>query len=47
MKMKDLAQILRLALTGTSNTPGITDLLLILGPQESLKRIQENISSER
>ncbi len=41
MKLGDLAQPLRAALTGRSTSPGIFDVLEILGRDESLARIAD------
>lgn len=35
---------LRAALTGTTNAPGVTDLIVILGKRESLKRIGQALT---
>lgn len=40
MRMPDIAQPLRLALTGTVSAPGVYDLLLALGKEESIARLQ-------
>ena len=39
--MKDIAQILRVALTGTTNSPGIFEVLVALGRDEALGRIRD------
>jgi glutamyl-tRNA synthetase len=41
LKMKDIGLPLRAALTGTRQSPSITDVMAALGPQESEKRIRE------
>ncbi len=41
LKLGKLAQPLRAALTGTSTSPGIFDVLEVLGKQESLARIKD------
>ena len=40
-KLGDLAQPLRAALTGTTTSPGIFDVLATLGREESLGRIAD------
>ncbi|MFK8034575.1 MAG: hypothetical protein AB8B94_10570, partial [Hyphomicrobiales bacterium] len=40
LKLGKVAQPLRAALTGSNTSPGIYDVLLVLGKEESLKRIQ-------
>lgn len=40
MRMPDIAQPIRLALTGSATAPGIYDLLLALGKEESIARLQ-------
>lgn len=40
LKLGKVAQPLRAALTGSNTSPGIYDVLLVLGKDESLKRIQ-------
>ncbi|MDO8643897.1 MAG: glutamate--tRNA ligase, partial [bacterium] len=40
-KMKELAQPVRVALTGNTISPGIFELMLILGRERTLKRIQQ------
>ena len=42
-KLGKLAQPLRAALTGTSTSPGIFDVLQVLGREESLERIKDQI----
>jgi glutamyl-tRNA synthetase len=41
VKLGDLAQPLRAALTGRATSPGIFDVLEILGREESLARIAD------
>jgi len=45
IKMQDLAQPLRVALVGKASSPGITDTLILMGKEKSLKRIQLAIDS--
>ncbi|MBM08624.1 MAG: glutamate--tRNA ligase [Magnetovibrio sp.] len=45
-KMKDVAQVLRVALTGTTNTPGICEILVALGRDEALGRIKDLLESQ-
>jgi glutamyl-tRNA synthetase len=45
MKLGKLAQPLRAALTGTSTSPGIFDVLEVLGREESLGRIGDHTTS--
>lgn len=40
-KMKDIAQALRVALTGTTKSPGIFEVLVALGRDEALGRIRD------
>ena len=42
IKLGKLAQPLRAALTGTSTSPGIFDVLEVLGREESLARIKDH-----
>jgi glutamyl-tRNA synthetase len=42
-KLGKLAQPLRAALTGTNTSPGIFDVLDVLGREESLKRIEDGL----
>ena len=44
MKLGKLAQPLRAALTGTNTSPGIFDVLEVLGRQESLARIKDHLA---
>ena len=44
LKLGKLAQPLRAALTGTSTSPGIFDVLAVLGRDESLARIEDQAS---
>jgi glutamyl-tRNA synthetase len=41
IKLGDVAQPLRAALTGRSVSPGIFDVLFVLGREESLARLQD------
>ena len=41
LKLGKLAQPVRVALTGTTVSPGIYDVILLLGKEESLKRLKE------
>jgi glutamyl-tRNA synthetase len=45
IKLGKLAQPLRAALTGTSTSPGIFDVLEVLGRHESLERIVDQTAS--
>jgi glutamyl-tRNA synthetase len=47
VKLGKLAQPLRAALTGRSTSPGIFDVLALLGQGESLKRIEDQIVERR
>jgi glutamyl-tRNA synthetase len=40
MKLGKLAQPVRVALTGTTVSPGIYDVLILLGKEETLKRLK-------
>jgi glutamyl-tRNA synthetase len=44
-KLGKIAQPLRAALTGTSTSPGIFDVLEVLGPEESLGRIADQLKN--
>jgi glutamyl-tRNA synthetase len=44
LKLGKLAQPLRAALTGTSTSPGIFDVLEVLGRHEALARIRDQAS---
>lgn len=44
IKLVAIAQPIRLALTGTISSPGVFDVIALLGKQESLKRIKAFIS---
>ena len=44
IKLGKLAQPLRAALTGTNTSPGIFDVLEVLGREESLARIKDQLS---
>ncbi|MEO9167784.1 MAG: glutamate--tRNA ligase, partial [Aestuariivirga sp.] len=41
IKLGKFAQPLRAALTGTSTSPGIFDVLVVLGREEALGRIED------
>lgn len=45
LKLGKIAQPLRAALTGTSTSPGIFDVLEVLGPEESLGRIADQLKN--
>ena len=47
VKLGDLAQPLRAALTGRATSPGIFDVLEILGREESLARISDQAARRR
>jgi glutamyl-tRNA synthetase len=47
LKLGKLAQPLRAALTGRATSPGIFDVLVLLGQDESLARIQDQLTFER
>ena len=44
LKLGKLAQPLRAALTGTSTSPGIFDVLEVLGREEALGRLKDQVS---
>lgn len=44
-KLGKLAQPLRAVLTGTNTSPGIFDVLEVLGPEESLNRVADGLKS--
>ena len=46
VKLGLVAQPLRAALTGRASSPGIFDVLVLLGREESLARIAEQMSNE-
>jgi glutamyl-tRNA synthetase len=46
VKLGQVAQPLRAALTGRASSPGIFDVLVLLGREESLARIAEQMSNE-
>ena len=46
VKLGLVAQTLRAALTGRASSPGIFDVLVLLGREESLARIAEQKSNE-
>jgi glutamyl-tRNA synthetase len=43
LKLGKLAQPLRAALTGRATSPGVFDVLSVLGREESLSRIRDQI----
>jgi glutamyl-tRNA synthetase len=45
LKLGKVAQPLRAALTGTSTSPGIFDVLEVLGREESLARLRDQAST--
>ncbi|MGI9373547.1 MAG: glutamate--tRNA ligase [Hyphomicrobiales bacterium] len=45
LKLGKVAQPLRAALTGTTTSPGIFDVLEVLGPEEAIARISDQASS--
>jgi glutamyl-tRNA synthetase len=46
IKLGMVAQPLRAALTGRTTSPGIFDVLIVLGPAESLGRIADQIAGK-
>jgi glutamyl-tRNA synthetase len=44
LKLGKVAQPLRAALTGRSTSPGVFDVLAVLGREESLSRIRDCVS---
>ena len=44
VKLGKIAQPLRAALTGTTVSPGVFDVLAVLGRAESLNRIRDQLS---
>ncbi|WP_390612646.1 glutamate--tRNA ligase [Qipengyuania thermophila] len=44
LKLGQLAQPLRAALTGTTSSPGIFDVLVLLGREESMRRIRAHLA---
>src|SRR4051812_47234483 len=46
VKLGQVAQPLRAALTGRATSPGIFDVLVLLGREESLARIAERMNGE-
>ena len=46
LKLGKLAQPLRAALTGSNTSPGIFDVLVLLGREESLARIEDQMTTE-
>lgn len=47
LKLKDLAQSIRIAMVGSSVSPAIFDVLEIIGYNEALKRIQNLLSNQK
>ena len=47
VKLGQVAQPLRAALTGRATSPGIFDVLVLLGREESLRRIADRMNKER
>jgi glutamyl-tRNA synthetase len=47
VKLGQVAQPLRAALTGRATSPGIFDVLVLLGREESLARVQDRVIKER
>ena len=47
LKLKDLAQSIRIAMVGSSVSPAIFDVLEIIGYNEVLKRIQNLLSKQK
>jgi glutamyl-tRNA synthetase len=47
VKLGQVAQPLRAALTGKSTSPGIFDVLVVLGREESLARIKDQVTGAR
>jgi glutamyl-tRNA synthetase len=45
MKLGKLAQPVRVALTGTTVSPGIYDVILLLGKEEAIKRLENGIKT--
>ena len=43
LKLGKLAQPVRVALTGTTVSPGIYDVILLLGKEQTLKRLRDVI----
>ena len=46
LKLGKVAQPLRAALTGRSTSPGVFDVLAVLGREESLARLRDQIATE-
>ena len=42
--VSDVAEVLRIAVTGKANTPDLWSIMQILGEKETAKRISEQIS---
>ena len=38
MDFKDVAKLIRIAIVGTTNSPGIYDMMLVLGKLEVIRR---------
>jgi glutamyl-tRNA synthetase len=47
VKLGQVAQPLRAALTGRATSPGIFDVLVLLGREESLSRVADRMIKER
>ena len=47
VKLGQVAQPLRAALTGRATSPGIFDVLLLLGREESLARLADQMTKEQ
>ncbi|MEO0279188.1 MAG: glutamate--tRNA ligase, partial [candidate division WOR-3 bacterium] len=43
IKLKDIAQAVRLALTGKTVSPGLVEILLLTGKEKSVKRIKKAV----
>ena len=44
MKLKDIAQPMRIALSGSNTSPGIFEILTVLGRKETLGRLNDLFS---
>jgi glutamyl-tRNA synthetase len=47
VKMKDVAQPVRAALTGRKNSPGLYDVMVVLGREATLARLDRAIALAR
>jgi glutamyl-tRNA synthetase len=45
--LKDVAQPLRVALTGTTISPSIVDTMMLLGKEKTIRRIQRCIETQK